>query len=108
MFGRFSTHRAIVAEPPPQVVERPAETRPKVPWMEAPSTAPEPAAPVSENPLQTDKLLDAKVRLHRKLIEEVNLQALEKLPESEMHGHIQKLVAQYVLAERLALNTQEL
>src|SRR5438477_5427011 len=108
MFGRFSAHRAVIADVPPQVIEPSADGWAKAPWMEAPPTAPEPAAPVSENPLQTDKLLDAKVRLHRKLIEEVNLQALEKLPEDEMHGHIQKLVSQYVLAERLALNTQEL
>jgi len=64
--------------------------------------------PAAANLLQTDKLLDAKVRLHRRLIEEVNLQALEKLPEHEMRGHIQKLVSQYVLSERLALNSEEL
>ena len=60
------------------------------------------------NPLLTDKLLDAKVRLHRRLIEEINLSALEKLPDEEMRGHVQQLVSQYVLTERLALNTQEL
>lgn len=65
-----------------------------------------PAAP--SNPLLTDKLLDAKVRLHRRLIEEINLHALEKLPEAEMHAHVQKLVSQYVVNERLALNTREL
>ncbi|MEA2945804.1 MAG: pilus assembly protein CpaF, partial [Alphaproteobacteria bacterium] len=62
----------------------------------------------SNNPLLTDKLLDAKVRLHRRLIEEINLSALEKLPEDEMRAHIQQLVSQYVLVERLALNQQEL
>ena len=36
------------------------------------------------NPLLSDKLLDAKVRLHRRLIEEINLSALEKLPEEEI------------------------
>jgi pilus assembly protein CpaF len=56
----------------------------------------------------SDKLLDAKVRLHRRLIEEVNLSALEKLPEDEMRQHIQQLVTQYIVVERLALNTQEL
>ena len=64
------------------------------------------AAPA--NPLLSDKLLDAKVRLHRRLIEEINLQALEKLPEEEMRAHIHQLVAQYILVERLALNQQEL
>src|SRR5260221_12733165 len=58
--------------------------------------------------LRSDKLLDAKVRLHRRLIEEINLSALEKLPEDEMRGHIQQLVTQYIVVERLALNTQEL
>ncbi len=48
------------------------------------------------------------MRLHRRLIEEINLSALEKLPEEEMRSHIQGLVSQYVLTERLALNTQEL
>ena len=64
--------------------------------------------PAPANPLLTDKLLDAKVRLHRRLIEEINLSALEKLPEEEIRNHIQQLVSQYVLVERLALNTQEL
>src|SRR5437764_13453260 len=107
MIGRFTVRRASAPELAP-VAEDVAPALDGVAWTVFPEPSPEPAAPVSENPLQTDKLLDAKVRLHRKLIEEVNLQALEKLPEDEMHGHIQKLVSQYVLAERLALNTQEL
>jgi pilus assembly protein CpaF len=64
--------------------------------------------PVNANPLLSDKLLDAKVRLHRRLIEEINLQALERLPEHEIRAHIQQLVSQYILIERLALNEQEL
>ena len=66
------------------------------------------AAAASDNPLLSDKLLDAKVRLHRRLIEEINLSALEKLPEDEMRPHIQQLVTQYIVVERLALNTNEL
>jgi pilus assembly protein CpaF len=67
-----------------------------------------PLQPVNANPLLSDKLLDAKVRLHRRLIEEINLQALERLPEHEIRAHIQQLVSQYILVERLALNEQEL
>jgi pilus assembly protein CpaF len=66
------------------------------------------AAAAASNPLQTDKLLDAKVRLHRRLIEEINLQAMERLPEDEIRAHITQLVTQYILVERLALNQQEL
>jgi pilus assembly protein CpaF len=76
------------------------------PEAEAPKETAAPAAPA--NPLLSDKLLDAKVRLHRRLIEEINLSALEKLPEAEIREHVLKLVSQYILVERLALNAQEL
>src|ERR1700748_1886727 len=77
------------------------EPEPIVPLLLAPQPAPVAAQPSasSANPLLTDKLLDAKVRLHRKLIEEINLSALEKLPEDEMRSHIQQLVTQYILVE---------
>src|SRR5215468_4070767 len=101
------------APPPPAPVPPPAPpvvTAPAPSIMSAPAAsaaAPAAAAPAN-NPLLTDKLLDAKVRLHRKLIEEINLSALEKLPEDEIRRHVQQLVSQYILVERLALNTQEL
>src|SRR3981081_1463580 len=76
-------------------------------WTVFPEPAPEPAA-AAPNSLLSDKLLDAKVRLHRRLIEEINLQALEKLPEEEIRAHVTQLVSQYILVERLPLNTQEL
>jgi pilus assembly protein CpaF len=124
MAGRFSLHRAAAPEPTP--AEDPAAFE-GIAWTVFPETAPEPAsmlaapaAPVAPAPpastpaspssslLLTDKLLDAKVRLHRRLIEEINLSALEKLPEDEIRKHIQQLVSQYILVERLALNAQEL
>src|SRR6185503_14472597 len=119
MAGRFTARRFLGSAPPsPPTVE---ESPPIVPGGE-PAAEPEgmsfvrsepdpgkdklPAEPA--NSLRSDKLLDAKVRLHRKLIEEINLSALEKLPEDEMRQHIQQLVTQYIVVERLALNTQEL
>src|ERR1700689_2420652 len=107
MAGRFSTHRVAAPALVPAVAEAFAET---VSLTGLPEPAPEPPPPPTPaaNSLLTDKLLDAKVRLHRRLIEEINLSALEKLPEEEMRSHIQGLVSQYVLTERLALNTQEL
>ena len=106
--GRFSTHR--VAAPEPGAGGRGSSALEGVVvdgLSRARAGAGRTAAPAA-NPLLTDKLLDAKVRLHRRLIEEINLSALEKLPEDEMRSHIQQLVSQYVLVERLALNTQEL
>ena len=108
MAGRFTFRRATAAEPPVSEPPAPEQTTPA--WSALPEVPAEqaPIQPQAANPLLSDKLLDAKVRLHRKLIEEINLSALEKLPEDETRRHVQQLVSQYVLAERLALNTQEL
>src|SRR3569833_2385667 len=104
MSGRFSLRRADVAPPtaPEPQVAAPSLVTSLVPA--APTAAAEPAA----NPLLSSKLLDAKVRLHRKLIEDINLSALDKLPEDQIRAQVEPMVTQYVVAERLALNQQEL
>ena len=108
MAGRFTARR--VAAPDMPAIEEPAPSTSSALWKELQGTPAEPAVPEppQTNPLLSDKLLDAKVRLHRRLIEEINLSALEKLPEEEIRRHVTQLVSQYVLVERLALNTQEL
>jgi pilus assembly protein CpaF len=106
MLGRFTSRRAGVPEPvaaPEPPVPLPPEAAPALAVVEPPA---EVVAPV--NPLLSEKLLDAKVRLHRRLIEEINLSVLEKMPDDEVRRHVHALVSQYTLAERLALNAQEL
>jgi pilus assembly protein CpaF len=109
MASRFTVRRSAALEPPPAVEEAPSSS---IGMSFAVVPEPDPlkdkVAAEPANPLLSDKLLDAKVRLHRRLIEEINLSALEKLPEDEMRAHIQQLVTQYIVVERLALNTQEL
>ena len=113
MTGRFTARRNSGSEPArcsaaAVACSRAAAGRccPTPSFMTMPEPAKLPAEPA--NPLHSDKYLDAKVRLHRRLIEEINLSALEKLPEDEMRAHIQQLVTQYTVSERLALNTHEL
>ncbi len=102
MFPETSAEPAAAESAPPPAPE-PAST------LTSPSLTPPPLSqPPVASPLHSEKLLDAKVRLHRRLIEEINLSALEKLPEEEIRRHVQGLVSQYVLVERLALNAQEL
>src|SRR5947209_20186542 len=118
MFGRFTaTRRISEAQIAAAGAPAPAPTTAELPAVEAPSLqmvselpkfdAPNPEPAPSVSPLR-DKLLDAKVRLHRRLIEEINLSAIEKVSEGEVRRQISALVAQYVLAERIALNAQEL
>ena len=106
MVGRFTAKRTAAEFVPLQ--EPAASTLEGVSWTVFAEAAEAPAQSANPNPLLSDKLLDAKVRLHRRLIEEINLQALERLPEHEIREHIQQLVSQYILVERLALNEQEL
>ncbi len=60
------------------------------------------------NELLKPKFIDAKVRLHRKLIDELNLSAIEKLSKEELHKQIFDIVTNYILSEKLALNSNEL
>src|SRR5262252_8463160 len=109
MVGRFTARRPIAPEV--QTPEQPAPSAlERVSWTVSPEGAVEAAQSEqqAESPLLSDRLLDAKVRLHRRLIEEINLSALDKVPEEELRRHVQQLVAQYILVERLALNQQEL
>ena len=108
MVGRFTARRATTSEPPPPTEESTALEG--VSWTVFPETGGDQgaAAPQADSPRLSDELLDAKVRLHRRLIEEINLSALDKVPEEEIRRHVQQLVSQYVLVERLPLNTQEL
>src|SRR6202045_2112603 len=106
MVGRFTLRRASHVDPG-WSPEEPSPALESVSWTVFPDPAPEPAA-AAPNSLLSDKLLDAKVRLHRRLIEEINLQALEKLPEDEIRAHVTQLVSQYILVGRVAVNAQEL
>ena len=73
--------------------------------------APEPL-PVQKTPepgkLMRQDLIDAKVRLHRKLIDDLNLAMLERLSKEEMRKQISEIVGDYVRSERILLNAREL
>ena len=54
------------------------------------------------------RVLDAKVRLHRKLIDDLNLAALEKASGEELRRLVAEMVSRYVIEERLPVNAGEL
>ena len=57
---------------------------------------------------QRPALLDEKVKLHAKIIDEFNLAALERLPRNELVQELRGYVAEYVRTERIPLNQREL
>src|ERR1700691_4000033 len=103
MLERFPMS-TVVAPELGAIAERMAAIPDEAPTTAAIEAAPRPRLPHS---MLSDKLLDAKVRLHQRLLEEVNLSVLEKLSDEETRRHVSELVGQYILADNLALNTQE-
>ncbi len=71
-----------------------------------------PAEPVpaqaEPNKLIRQDLIDAKVRLHRKLIDDLNLSLLERLSRDDLRRQIADIVGDYVRTERILLNAREL
>jgi pilus assembly protein CpaF len=53
-------------------------------------------------------LLDEKLKLHARIIDEFNLTLLEKLPPAELVRQVRAYVAQYVQTEKISLNQKEL
>jgi len=110
MIGRFSglnVARSATGQPQADF------TRAELPPPSEPEIAPE-AVARSASPADTTvnassrKLLDARVRLHHRLIEELNLSAMDKLAPEQVRPQIHDIVSQYVVQERLALTAQEL
>ena len=60
--------------------------------------------PVKERPT----LLDEKLKLHARIIDEFNLTVLEKLPRDELVRQVSSYVANYVRTEKISLNQKEL
>jgi pilus assembly protein CpaF len=52
-------------------------------------------------------LLDEKLKLHARIIDEFNLAALEKLPREEMVRQVQTYIAKYIVDESIPLNQRE-
>ena len=93
--GRFSLRKTAPAELPVKV------------QSEAPN-GPRPAGGEAEPVSIRQRLLDAKLLIHRRIIDEINLAAVDKIPVKELRPQIYDLIAQHVSSERIVLNALEL
>jgi pilus assembly protein CpaF len=57
---------------------------------------------------QRPALIEQKLKLHARIIDEFNLTALEKLPRPELVKQVSAYVANYVRSEKISLNRREL
>jgi pilus assembly protein CpaF len=116
--ARFSFNRGA-GEPDRLVATDPADAAPLELATES-ATAPPPSVgklnvqaevdPSADppSPPVSDLMLDVRLKLHTKLIEEIDLSKLDKLDETEMRRQVHRLVADFARSERLALNSGEL
>src|SRR6266436_2047663 len=61
----------------------------------------------SELIAQRPALLDEKLKLHERIIDEFNLVSLEKLPREDLVREVRAYLGEYVRTERLSLNQRE-
>jgi pilus assembly protein CpaF len=103
--GRFNLSRAAPA-PQPEPLPQPqpkAEPKPKAKVeVEAPPRPAPPPAPTGKS-----KQIDLRLKLHGRLIDELDLSKLEKLDEGELRRQVMSLVSDFVRGERVALNAAE-
>ena len=106
--ARFSFRKAAEAEAAPEALAAtPPEATPTA-LSGLAVEAPPPAAPAVAAQQQRDELLDIRLKLHARLIDELDLSKLDKLDEAEQRRQVRNLVADFARDERLALNTSEL
>jgi len=95
----FFGHTRVLRSPKPNLVETPPSRQPSE--VDAQTIYQE---LIDKRPA----LLDEKLKLHTKIIDEFNLSHLEKLGRDELIREIRSYVADYVRAERISLNQKEL
>jgi len=103
--ARFSLSRA--AAPKPQAQAATAAPAPAVAAAPAPAPTAAPKAEPKAAPPR-NKHLDTRLKLHARLIEELDLSKLDKLGEGDLRREVMRLTADFARSERMALNTAEL
>jgi len=100
--GRFSLVRPQAPQPPPPQPAAPPVAAAPVAAAPAPKAEPKAKGP------PRDASLDLRLRLHAKLIDELDLSKLDKLEEAELRRQVLGQVQEFARIERMALNAKEL
>ena len=108
MSNRFATLQKRSVEPAATIVEAPVSSTEVVLPNARKGDAASASNPVPESVKTSDRVIDARGRIHAMLIEEINLVALERLPRDEMRSQIEAFVSEKIRSERIAVNTAEL
>ena len=101
--GAAEAARLVITDPADEApAGEEAATPPKLKLDNEPDPTPAP------NNAEHDAMLDVRLKLHAKLIEEIDLSKLDKLDETEMRRQVRRLVGDVARSDRLQLNAAEL
>src|SRR5262245_44474668 len=104
--ARFNLARVRAPQAEAQTVT-PAAPAPEAAAAAAPP--PEPKAPPQPKvKSEQSKQIDMRLKLHARLIDELDLAKLDKLSEHDLRREVTRLTADFARAERVALNNAEL
>ena len=92
---------AVVASKP---LEDAADEQPEAPVTPAAPVAPVKAAQSSDQ----DDMLDIKIKMHSRLIDEIDLAALDGMETADLQAQVHAIVTEMVQEDRLKLNTTEI
>jgi pilus assembly protein CpaF len=73
-----------------------------------PVKPPTPEPPPQPPRLQRPEFINAKIRIHYRLLDDLNLSQIERMSREELRDEVSALVSSYVGSERLAMNAQEM
>jgi pilus assembly protein CpaF len=107
--GRFSLARAPIARPEPEAASTPTAAAAPAEAIAPAAPAPPPRRPAEPKaaPARSAQL-DVRLKLHSRLIEELDLSKLDKLGEGELRREVMRLVGDFARGERMAINSVEL
>ncbi len=108
MTNRFAALQKRAIDPSDLVVEEPVSDSEVVLPNARKGNAAAAPKPEPEASKASDRVIDARGRIHAMLIEEINLVALERMPRDEMRGQVEAFVGEKIRSERIAINTAEL
>ena len=104
--GRFNLAR--VRPPQPEAQAQASATAAPAADAQGAAAPAEKAAPQPKVKSEQSKQIDMRLKLHGRLIEELDLSKLDKLSEAELRREVMRLTADFARAERVAINHAEL
>ena len=115
MFSRYKKSDAKQAQPveaapktaaPAPEKAKAAPPKAAVKRREAPSR-PAQAAPADKALRRKERISDIKVEMHKRLLEDLNLSALESAPEKELRAEISNITSEFLSETGMVLNRDE-